>query len=59
MRQTTRGMTFVPVWSVDRQALGIHIVTPTEIVGDEVRVGYEQTYRETGITITTISRSST
>lgn len=43
-----RGMIFVPVWSVERQAVGIHIVTPTEIVKGEVCVGYEQAYRETG-----------
>jgi hypothetical protein len=44
----SRGMTFVPVWSVERQAVGIHIVTPTETVGEEVRIGYDHAYRETG-----------
>jgi hypothetical protein len=43
-----RSMTFVPVWSVEPQAVGLHVVTPIEIVKDELHAGYDQSYRATG-----------
>lgn len=43
-----KGIAFAPVWSVERQAVGIYMATPVVTVGGVDMLGYDPAYRETG-----------